>query len=64
VADYLLEAHLFKGIKIAEDVKELVLSRQKKSVQTPWTEAEWRTITTNATEWCKRNKVRLLFASS
>lgn len=61
--DYLVEAHLFKKLKIAEDVQTLVLSRLRESRHTPWTDAEWQGIIVNATKWCKRNHVMLVFAS-
>jgi hypothetical protein len=60
----LVEAHLFKQIKLAEDIQDLVLSRTQKSGRTPWSDQDWTTIIANATKWCRRNSVRLIFASS
>jgi len=61
--DLLVEAHLFKQLKISEDVQDLVLSRMRKDSDPAWTDAQWMVIIANATKWCKRNHVRLIFAS-
>ncbi len=58
----LLEAHIFKTVKVKEDVQALVLSRQSDEGG-DFTNVQWDTIQTHANEWCKRNKVRLLFAN-
>ena len=58
----LLEAHVFKNVKVNQDVEALVLSRSNDKGEQYSTE-EWNTVMNNAHEWCKRNKVRLLFAS-
>jgi hypothetical protein len=60
--DKLLEAHIFRRLKIAEDVETLVLSRQRNSTRPPFAENEWRDILKNAGEWCQRNAVRLVFS--
>lgn len=60
--DKLLEAHLFRRLKVAEDVAALVLSRQRNSTRPPFAENEWRDIMKNASEWCNRNAVRLVFS--
>ncbi|HEY6643252.1 hypothetical protein [Povalibacter sp.] len=62
-ANDLVEAHIFKRLKIAEDVQALVLSRMRKGSDPAWTDTEWENIVTNARNWCKRNSVRLVFAS-
>lgn len=59
----LIEAHIFKQIKIAEDVQALVLSRTQKGTKPPWGEPQWKLIVENATDWCERNGVRLQFAA-
>jgi len=61
--DLLVEAHIFKKLKLSEDVQSLVLSRQRKSSQAPWSNLEWDLICKNATTWCARNGIRLTFAS-
>ena len=61
--DLLLEAHLFKQIKMAEDIESLFLSRLRKSDLPQWPDAEWKNIINNATKWCQRNHVRLVFTS-
>ncbi|HEY4367722.1 MAG TPA: hypothetical protein VGN07_10865 [Steroidobacteraceae bacterium] len=59
----LIEAHIFKKLKISEDVQTLVLSRQCQSDKSPWSNAEWQHIVNNATRWCQRNAVRLTLAA-
>jgi len=61
--DELVEAHIFRKLKVAEDVQMMVLSRQRKSSEEPWSNAEWTHIVGNARKWCQRNSVRLVFAS-
>jgi hypothetical protein len=61
--DELVEAHIFRKLKVAEDVQMMVLSRQRKSSEQPWSNAEWTHIVGNARKWCQRNSVRLVFAS-
>lgn len=61
--DELIEAHIFKKLKIAEDVQTVVLSRQRKNGEQPWSNAEWNHIVNNATKWCQRNSVRLTYAA-
>ena len=60
--DDLIEAHIFKKLKISEDVQTVVLSRQRTSSQPAWSNAEWNHIVNHATTWCQRNSVRLTFA--
>lgn len=59
--DYLIEAHIFKKLKISEDVQTVVLSRQRKGSEPAWSNAQWNNIVANATTWCQRNSVRLTF---
>jgi hypothetical protein len=49
---------------MAEDVQDLYLSRMRQSGMAPWSDADWKNIIANATKWCKRNNVRLVFAST
>ena len=58
-----MEAHIFKKVKLAEDVQTLVLSRQRKKDDPAFSNAEWNTIVKNATKWCQRNGIRLTFAA-
>ena len=58
----LLEAHIFRKVKINQDVQALVLSRQSDEGG-EFTNESWDTIQTHAKEWCKRNGIRLLYAS-
>jgi hypothetical protein len=62
--DFLLEAHIFKELKMAEDVQDLVLSRKPTGTAAPMSLDQWKTVIANATKWCKKNGVRLTFASS
>jgi hypothetical protein len=60
----MIEAHIFKKLKIAEDVQTLVLSRARNNTRPPFAENEWRDIVKNATVWCNRNAVRLVFSGN
>jgi len=60
----MIEAHLFQKVKIAEDVQALVLSRSRAPGKPLFAENEWRDIVQNATAWCARNSVRLVFAGT
>lgn len=62
----LLEAHLFRKLKVNEDVQELHLARQgvNDAKGRPIDHATWATIQSNAQEWCARNHVRLVMASA
>ena len=59
----LMEAHIFKTVKMDKDVKALVLSRQNQSSDPAYSDVEWKTIQDNALWWCARNKVKMLMAS-
>lgn len=59
----LLEGHIFKKLKLAEDVQSLVLSRQAREKDQPLTSAQWDVIVKNAMKWCQRNGIRLTYAS-
>jgi hypothetical protein len=60
--DHLIEAHLFRRLKVAEDIQTLYLSRQRpeRDAGKDWTDVEWNAIRQNAREWCQRNGVRLV----
>jgi hypothetical protein len=60
----MIEAHIFQKLKIAEDVQALVLSRTRNSTRPQFAENEWRDIVANASAWCTRNAVRLVFSGS
>jgi hypothetical protein len=59
----LLEAHLFKRIKIDQDVQALYLSRKVSRDKDPIENDEWDRIKVNARAWCKRFNVRLILMS-
>lgn len=62
--DHLIEAHLFKEVRINQDVEMLVLSRSRRAESPKWAENEWRDIIANATKWCRVNGgIQLVFAS-
>ena len=61
--DLLVEAHIFKKLKLAEDVHSLVLSRLSKNSARPLSNQEWDVVVKNATKWCERNAIRLTYAS-
>lgn len=61
--DLLVEAHIFKKLKLAEDVQTLVLSRLPRSNKPAMSNQEWDTVVKNATKWCARYGIRLTFAS-
>lgn len=58
----LIEAHIFKTVKVNKDVQALVLSRESDEGG-EFTDVQWDTIQTHVREWCKRNTVQLLLAS-
>ena len=59
----LIEAHIFKTLKISEDVDKVVLSRMPMKDEPALPEAQWRQIIDNAIKWSNRNGVRLTFAA-
>lgn len=63
-ANLMIEAHIFKKLKIAEDVQTLVLSRKRNDSKPAFTGSEWDTIIDNAEAWGKRFSVRVVFAST
>lgn len=62
----LLEAHLFRKLKVKEDIQALYLSREKvlDAKGNPIDHATWATIRANAQDWCKRNNVSFRPASA
>lgn len=50
----MIEAHIFKRVKIATDVKKLVLARQRASNERPFTDSEWDSCITRAHDWSRR----------
>lgn len=58
----LLEAHIFRTVKVKEDVQTMVLSRQS-DAGPQFTDVQWDTILEYAYEWSERNGVRVLFAN-
>lgn len=56
----LLEAHLFRKIKVAQDIEALHLARDevRDAKGNLIDNATWQRIETNAREWCSRNHIR------
>lgn len=60
LGELLVEAHIFRSLRMAEDVQTLFLSRQRSKDKAPLSNPEWETIKVNADVWCTRNSVKLM----